>query len=88
VISLNRFVTFRAQRRADVLVAEAGGCSRFWKTVAGVRVAAGVAPGGFDFSMPQSADPAGAAAYRYSENRQFIFALSALFCGHRLFEPL
>jgi hypothetical protein len=32
--------------------------------------------------ISQSADPAGAEAYRYSENRQFIFAPSESFCGH------
>jgi hypothetical protein len=47
------------------------------KTVDGVRVAAGVAPAGFNFPIPQSADPAGAEARRYSENRQFILRLFA-----------
>jgi hypothetical protein len=39
-------------------------------------------------SIPQSADPAGAEACRYSENRRFIFASSESFCGHNLFELL
>jgi hypothetical protein len=51
------------------------------KTVAGVRVAAGGAPAGYNFSIPQSADPAGAEACRYSENRLFSFASSESFCG-------
>ena len=49
--------------------------------MAGVRLAARVAPAGFN---PQSADPAGAEACRYSENRPFIFASSEPFCGHSL----
>jgi hypothetical protein len=35
-----------------------------------------------NFSIPQSVDPAGAEACRYSENRPFIFASSESFCGH------
>jgi hypothetical protein len=57
-------------------------CSRFRKTVAGVRVAAGVASAGFNFPIPQSADPAGAEACRYSESRPFFFASSEPFCGY------
>jgi hypothetical protein len=36
---------------------------------------------GFHFPIPQSADLAGAEACRYSENRQYILAPSASFCG-------
>jgi hypothetical protein len=36
--------------------------SSFMKTAAGVRVAAPVAPAGFNFPLSQSADPAGAEA--------------------------
>jgi hypothetical protein len=39
------------------------------ETAAGVRVAARVAPVGFNL---RSADPAGAEAYRYAEDRHFF----------------
>jgi hypothetical protein len=55
---------------------------RFIKTVAGVRVAARGAADWFNFAIPQSADPAGAEACRYSENRPFIFASSESSCGY------
>jgi hypothetical protein len=35
--------------------------------------------------FPQPADLAGAEAYRYPENRRFIFAHSAPFCGNSFF---
>jgi hypothetical protein len=50
------------------------------KTVGGC-VAAGVAAAVFTFPILQSADLAGAEACRYSENRPFIFAPSAPYCG-------
>jgi hypothetical protein len=56
--------------------------------VAGVRVAARVAPAGFNFPIPLSANPAGAEARRYSEKRQFFLRLLSLFAATVFFELL
>jgi hypothetical protein len=52
------------------------------KTAIGVGVAERGTPAGINFTISNPPNPAGAEACRYSENRQFIFASSALFCGH------